>query len=58
MATIRQSHGNHIAITQAKWELLVLMAQKLYALGAGRITADNPDSLVNQEVLLIVTDRH
>ena len=36
----------------ANWELLVLMLQKLYALGAGRIAEDNPDSLVYQEVLL------
>lgn len=36
----------------AKFELLVLMLQKLYALGAGRIEPDNPDSLVHQEVLL------
>ena len=36
----------------AKWELLMLMLQKLYALGAGRIEQDNPDSLVHQEVLL------
>lgn len=36
----------------AKWELLLLMLQKVYALGAGRIEADNPDSLVHQEVLL------
>lgn len=36
----------------AKWELLILMLQKLYALGSGRIEQDNPDSLVHQEVLL------
>ena len=36
----------------AKWELLLLMLQKLFALGAGRIEQDNPDSLVHQEVLL------
>jgi DNA-directed RNA polymerase I subunit RPA2 len=36
----------------AKWDLVVVMLQKLYALGAGRIKEDNPDSLVNQEVLL------
>ena len=35
-----------------KWELLVLMLQKLYSLGAGRTEPDNPDSLVHQEVLL------
>ena len=33
-------------------QVLVLMLQKLYALGAGRIASDNPDSLVHQEVLL------
>ena len=32
----------------SKWELLLLMLQKLYALGAGRIEPDNPDSLVHQ----------
>ena len=36
----------------SKWDLLVLMLQKLYALGARRISQDNPDSLVHQEVLL------
>jgi len=36
----------------AKWDMLVLMLQKLYALGSARIGEDNPDSLVNQEVLL------
>ena len=28
------------------------MLQKLYAMAAGRVREDNPDSLVNQEVLL------
>ena len=35
-----------------KWEMLVFMLQKLYALAAGRVREDNPDSLVSQEVLL------
>jgi len=44
----------HIATDdfQAKWELLVVMIQKLYALASGCVKEDNPDSLVNQEVLL------
>jgi len=37
---------------EAKWELLMLMLQRLYALAAGRVKEDNPDSLVCQEVLL------
>ena len=36
----------------AKWELLLLMLQKLYALAAERCAEDSPDSLVNQEMLL------
>jgi len=36
----------------AKWELMITMVHKLYALAAGRIAEDNADSLVNQEVLL------
>ena len=36
----------------AKWELLLVMLQKTFALASGRIKEDNPDSLVNQEVLL------
>ena len=35
-----------------KGEMLVFMLQKLYALAAGRVREDNPDSLVSQEVLL------
>ena len=35
-----------------KWELLLFMLQKVYAMAAGRVREDNPDSLVNQEVLL------
>lgn len=38
--------------TSAKWELLLLLLQRLYALAAGRVAPDNPDSLVNQELLL------
>ena len=30
----------------------VFMLQKLFAMAAGRVREDNPDSLVNQEVLL------
>ena len=33
---------------EAKWELLMLMLQRLYALAAGRVKEDNPDSLVCQ----------
>lgn len=42
----------HAHSNDAKWELLITMLQKLYALAAGRIAEDNADSLVNQEVLL------
>jgi len=38
--------------SEHKWEMLLFMLQKLYALAAGRVREDNPDSLVNQEVLL------
>jgi DNA-directed RNA polymerase I subunit RPA2 len=37
---------------QAKFDLLIYMVQKLYALVAGRIIEDNPDSPMNQEILL------
>jgi DNA-directed RNA polymerase I subunit RPA2 len=43
------SHGH---LSTLPTQVLVLMLQKLYALGAGRIEPDNPDSLVHQEVLL------
>jgi DNA-directed RNA polymerase I subunit RPA2 len=42
----------HAPAAEAKWEVLLSMLQKLYALAAGRIAEDNADSLVNQEVLL------
>jgi len=44
----------HISMNDvhAKWELLLVMLQKTFALASGRIKEDNPDSLVNQEVLL------
>ena len=44
-ASAREGHAQ-------KWELLIFMLQKLYAMAAGRVREDNPDSLVNQEVLL------
>ena len=37
---------------QAKFDLLVYMVQKLYALSSGKILEDNPDSPMNQEILL------
>ncbi|KAJ1636819.1 hypothetical protein T492DRAFT_956430 [Pavlovales sp. CCMP2436] len=42
----------HAPSYDAKWEIVICMLQKLYALAAGRIAEDNADSLVNQEVLL------
>lgn len=42
----------HLRCFGAKWEVLLTMLHKLYALAAGRIAEDNADSLVNQEVLL------
>lgn len=37
---------------QSKFDLLIYMVQKLYALVAGTILEDNPDSPMNQEILL------
>jgi DNA-directed RNA polymerase I subunit RPA2 len=42
----------HLDNDKEKMNLLIFMAQKLYALVAGEITADNPDSPMHQEVLL------
>ena len=38
--------------SQSKFDLLVYMVQKLYALVSGKILEDNPDSQMNQEILL------
>ncbi|EGD78089.1 RNA polymerase [Salpingoeca rosetta] len=35
----------------AKYDLLIAMIRRLYALKSGRVRADNPDSPMNQEVL-------
>ena len=42
----------HLDNNNDKMNLLVFMAQKLYALVAGDITPDNPDSPMHQEILL------
>jgi len=51
---IRQHVFIHLPASadEARWELLMLMLQRLYALASGRVRSDNPDSLVNQELLL------
>ena len=43
-------HANTTA--QAKYNLLISMIRRLYALKAGDACADNPDSPMHQEVLL------
>ena len=42
----------HLAKEEDKWHQMILMLQKLYALVAGTIQPDSPDSLHCQEVLL------
>ncbi|RKP17185.1 beta and beta-prime subunits of DNA dependent RNA-polymerase [Rozella allomycis CSF55] len=42
----------HLNKNQDKLNLLCFMTKKLYSLVAGDITADNPDSPMNQEILL------
>ena len=42
----------HLATCSDKFNLLVLMLQKLYALVTGQCSQDNPDSLMHHEVLL------
>jgi DNA-directed RNA polymerase I subunit RPA2 len=44
--------SNHAINSIQKFHTLVHMIQKTYALAEGRIKADNPDALNNQEVLL------
>ena len=42
----------HLSANQDKFNLLVLMLQKLYALVTGQCAPDNPDSLMHHEILL------
>eukprot|EP00967_Tisochrysis_lutea_P066563 scaffold86717_cov28-Tisochrysis_lutea.AAC.8 len=43
---IHLEHRSESGRGGAKWELLLLMLQRLYALAAGRVSADNPDRCV------------
>lgn len=42
----------HLESGDDKYELLVLMLRKLYGFVKGDVAADNPDSPMNQELLL------
>ena len=42
----------HLQSDEDKFNLVLLMMQKLYALVAGQCSADNPDSLMHHEILL------
>ena len=42
----------HLESGEDKYELLVLMLRKLYGFVKGDVAADNPDSPMNQELLL------
>eukprot|EP00742_Colponemidia_sp_Colp-10_P010597 GILJ01011653.1.p1 GENE.GILJ01011653.1~~GILJ01011653.1.p1 ORF type:complete len:1142 (+),score=150.84 GILJ01011653.1:411-3428(+) len=49
---LRQYVFVHLLENDDKYELLIFMIQKLYALVAGQIVEDNSDSLMNQELLV------
>ncbi|CAG8705915.1 8120_t:CDS:2, partial [Ambispora leptoticha] len=42
----------HLKNNQQKYDLLIFMIRKLYAMVAGECSPDNPDSPANQEILL------
>ena len=49
---LREHVAVHLSKNADKFNLLVFMVRKLYALAAGRCSAESADSPMNQEILL------